>query len=122
MASWRIQVAADAKTTRVSRTFLGRRRRLLGEGASIVREAYNHPLQGAVSDILNLTTIAIAARCSYATLAYTVHDAAWWSVPDGSAELFIKEAEPIITRPWQIAGQEISIPLKWKEIRYALPG
>ena len=122
MAAWRIQVAADAKTTRVSRTFLGRRRRLLGEGASIVREAYNHPLQGAVSDILNLTTIAIASRCPYAILAYTVHDAAWWSVPDGSAELFIKEAEPIITRPWQIAGQEISIPLKWKEIRYALPG
>ena len=120
MAAWRVQVAADARTARVSRTFLGRRRRLLGEGPGIVREAYNHPLQGAVSDILNLTTIAIADKCPYATLAYTVHDAAWWAVPTDRLEEFQRDAYPIITKEWQIGGQAVRIPAKWKEVRLPL--
>lgn len=117
MAAWRIQAAADAKATRVSRTFMGRRRRLLGEGQSIVREAYNHPMQGAVSDVLNIVTVQIARAVPEAILAYTVHDAAWWAVPVDSVGDFKRTAYPIITQPWVIGGRQISIPAKWKEVR-----
>lgn len=120
MAAWRIQVAAEAKRTRVSRTFMGRRRRLLGEGQSIVREAYNHPMQGAVADILNLVTIQINDAYRSASLVYTVHDAAWWAVPADSVEAFRQAALPIITQEWDFNGQRISIPAKWKPVRMSI--
>lgn len=117
MASWRIRVAAEAKTTRVSRTFMGRRRRLLGEGQGIVREAYNHPMQGAVADILNTVTIEIKHACQKASLVYTVHDAAWWAVPMQDHQEFKRTVEPIITREWNIGGRNVRFPIKWKPVR-----
>lgn len=121
MAAWRVQVAADARTTKVSRTFMGRRRRLLGEGQGVIREAYNHPMQGAVSDILNLTTVQIAAAAPDACLAYTVHDAAWWAVPITGVDHFKHMVYPIITQAWSIGGRSIAIPAKWKDVRYGVP-
>ncbi len=117
MAAWRLEVAANARTQRVSRTFMGRRRRLLGEGPASIREAYNHPMQGAVSDILNLTTVQIGEEISYASLVYTVHDAAWWAVPQGTEDEFKSRAYPIITQAWDIGGVQLRIPAKWKPVR-----
>ena len=120
MAIWRLQVELDAKKTRVSRTFMGRRRRLLGEGQGIVREAFNHPMQGAVADILNTCTVQIADRVPYATLVYTVHDSAWWAVPTNKVTGARKEINEIICQPWTVGGVAIRIPVKWKQDRNRL--
>lgn len=117
MAAWRLVAANDAKASRVSRTFMGRRRRLLGEGQGIVREAYNHPMQGGVADILNVSVIKIAEALPQATLAYTVHDAAWWAVPQGQEQHAKEVIHSIITAPWDIAGVKLAIPAKFKEDR-----
>lgn len=117
MAAWRVEVAANARVTGVSRTFMGRRRRLLGEGRAIVREAYNHPMQGAVSDILNVCTVQISEACPGAVLVYTVHDAAWWSVRAGEDASFRRIVNPIITQTWNIGGVHVGIPAKWKDKR-----
>jgi DNA polymerase I-like protein with 3'-5' exonuclease and polymerase domains len=118
MAAWRVRVAAEAKTQRVSRTFMGRRRRLLGEGQGVIREAYNHPMQGAVADILNVVTIQINRAFPAATLVYTVHDAAWWAVDAEQVDTFKRVIGPILTQPWSIGARGISIPVKWKPVRY----
>lgn len=117
MAAWRIRVAAEAKTQRVSRTFMGRRRRLLGEGAGIVREAYNHPMQGAVADILNVVTVDIKRAYPKASLVYTVHDSAFWAVSVDKVDVFKSTVEPLVTRQWQIGGRNVGFPIKWKPTR-----
>ena len=76
-------------------------------------------MQGAVSDVLNITTIQIARAIPEATLAYTVHDAAWWAVPADSVQEFQQRVYPIITQEWTIGGRQISIPAKWKPVRMA---
>lgn len=107
----------DVRDRREVRTFAGRRRRLLGQGNGVNREASNHGMQGGVSDVLNLSTVAIKAALPYARLVYTMHDSAIWSVPS-AREL---EAQPvmdaIVTQPYMINGREIRFPCTWKEPR-----
>ena len=118
MAAWRVQAATEAQTTRVSRTFMGRRRRLLGDGKGVIREAYNHPMQGGVADILNLCTIRIAEKLGKAgMLVYTVHDSAWWAVKDSMVEEAKGIIYGIITAPWRIGGVEVTFPAKFKPVR-----
>lgn len=117
MARWRVQTAAEAQRTRVSRTFTGRRRRLLGDGKSAIREAYNHPMQGGVADILNLATVQIAARAPWATLVYTCHDAAIWAGEASRAVELRGIIEEVVTQEWEIGNVRLSIPVKFKSER-----
>ena len=116
MASWRVATAAQAHTTRQSRTFMGRLRRLEGNKGAIERAAFNHPMQGAVADILNIVVVQIAGACPYAILAWTVHDAAWFEVPTEMVEDFQRAAYPIITQAWDVYGTKLAVPAKWKEV------
>ncbi len=118
MARWREGVAQEVRSTGVSRTFMGRRRRFLGDSMSALREAYNHPMQGGVADILNTTTIQIAKALPYATLVYTCHDSAFWEVEQSK----VTEAQPIIKeiveQTWNINSLRVSIPAKFKPVIY----
>ncbi|HEY6019532.1 MAG TPA: DNA polymerase, partial [Candidatus Paceibacterota bacterium] len=117
MARWRVQTAAEAQRTRVSRTFTGRRRRLLGDGRSAIREAYNHPMQGGVADILNLATVQIANRAPWATLVYTCHDAAWWAGEASRSVELRAIIEEVVTQEWEIGNVRLAIPVKFKSER-----
>lgn len=117
MARWRVAVAAEAQRTRVSRTFTGRRRRLLGDGKAAVREAYNHPMQGGVADILNVSTVQIAERAPWATLVYTVHDAAWWACEASRRDELRSIVSDVVTQEWEIGNVRLSIPAKFKPTR-----
>ena len=118
MARWREQVAQEVRSTGVSRTFMGRRRRFLGDSMSALREAYNHPMQGGVADILNTTTIQIAKALPYATLVYTMHDAATWEVPADKVINASIVIDRIVTQEWSIGNLKVSIPAKMKEVVY----
>jgi DNA polymerase I-like protein with 3'-5' exonuclease and polymerase domains len=120
MLAWREGVAREVHTTSVSRTFTGRRRRLLGKGASALREAYNHPLQGGAADVLNITTIRIANALPYATIVYTMHDSATWTVPAERAQEAQTVIQGIVDEPWDIAGLKVKLPVKFNKIKYAL--
>lgn len=115
MDSWRRRTAAAAQSTRESRTFLGRRRRLLGEGQGLVREAYNHPMQGAVSDIMNLTIVRIIERAPWMTMVHTMHDACTFDCPVDRYEESQKIAEEEAMRPWDVNGRTIIVPAKFKK-------
>ncbi len=118
MAAWRVQAAADARTTHMSRTFMGRRRRLLGDGKAAVREAFNHPMQGGVSDILNLVTVQIKEELPHARLVYTCHDAATWAVDSSRAERDLSTFKQIATQAWDVKGVKIGFPAKFQPIKY----
>jgi uracil-DNA glycosylase family 4 len=104
-----------ASETREIRTWAGRRRRLLGEGRGVLREASNHPLQGGVADILNLTTVAIARRLPKARLVSTMHDSAVWAVPEAEAVTAERVIREEAEREWPIAGGLV-IPAKFKQV------
>ena len=95
---------------------MGRLRRLEGNKGAIERAAFNHPMQGAVADILNIVVVQIAGACPYAILAWTVHDAAWFEVPTEMVEDFQRAAYPIITQAWDVYGTKLAVPAKWKEV------
>jgi len=118
MARWREEVAREVRSTGVSRTFMGRRRRFLGDSMSALREAYNHPMQGGVADILNTCTIQIAKALPYATLTYTVHDAATWEVPIDKVAEATSIINAIVTQEWNIGSLKVSIPAKFKGVVY----
>ena len=113
MAAWRVRTAADARTTQLSRTFMGRRRRLLSGGKAAEREAFNHPMQGGVADILNLVTIAIKKRLPQASLVYTMHDAATWAVPAADYGTALGVLKDEAQRTWDVGGVAIRFPAKF---------
>lgn len=116
MAAWRVQAAADARANGVSRTFMGRRRRLLSGGQAATREAFNHPMQGGVADILNLVTVRIARELPDATLAYTMHDSAWWAVPAHASEESFASIRSIVEDVWDVQGIKIGFPATFKRV------
>ena len=104
-----------ASTTRTSRTFLGRKRVLLGDGKGVLREASNHPMQGAVSDIYNLTIVAIKEACPQARFVYGMHDSQWWEVPQTLWDQYKPIIKGLVERDWLINGQSVRFPASFKE-------
>jgi len=114
MSRWRSELAASVSRSHEVRTFTGRRRRLLGDGNSALREAYNHPLQGGAADILNLTLISICSKLSYASVVYTMHDAATIEVPVHMLSEAMGIIKTEVEREWDVEGVKLSIPAKFK--------
>jgi DNA polymerase I-like protein with 3'-5' exonuclease and polymerase domains len=118
-AYWK-RLQAQAVSTRKVRTFNGRLRALLGKTGKAMREALNHPNQGGVADILNLTIIRIHAALPDALVVFTVHDAAWIGVPIGKYEEALSTIKEIVTAPWEINGRAVRFPADFKE-RWSSP-
>lgn len=98
-----------------SRTFLGRRRRLLADSIPANRRvAYNHPMQGGVSDIFNTTLIRVANECPEAIFKYGVHDAQKWGVPTEKYEELKERMHEIVHRPWRVDGRDVIFPATFK--------
>lgn len=112
-AYWK-RLQDQALTTRKVRTFQGRLRALLGKTGKAMREALNHPNQGAVADILNLTLVEIHKALPYALVVFTVHDAAWIGVPADRQEEATRAIQGIVTRPWTINGRVARFPADMK--------
>lgn len=110
-AAYRNRIREEALRTRTIRTFNGRRRKLNGEPEDIVREAFNHPMQGGVADIFNLTLIRI-----YEELAGGVrwvsgmHDAQTWACREEQYEQCKAQISEIIHRPWNVYGVQVIFP------------
>lgn len=123
-SAWRQQVQADISSTRhpESRTFLGRRRRLLGGSEVAFREALNHPCQGGVSDIFNTTLLEIKRRLPGARYVRGQHDRQVWAVPIGEADEAQQVIREVAEQPWQINGREVRFPVTFKAIRRGVGG
>lgn len=97
-----------------SATWAGRKRRLLGRGNGVYREAANHPMQGGVADLMNLTIIELADLCPWLVFVLNIHDELWMECP------VEREAEtwPIYQRVVQqarnIEGVTVPFPASFK--------
>ena len=106
----RRQVAAK----REIRSFLGRRRRLLGKTAKAIRAAYDHPMQGGCTDVFNLTCIAIKERWPFLIWAWGMHDSQYWLCPKSKTAEVMQELPAIVEREWVINGRTIRFTAAYK--------
>lgn len=114
IATWRRQAAQDARQNGVSYTFMGRRRRLLGEGKAIEREAFNHPLQGGVADMFNITFLAIVDALPYVEFMFQLHDSFYWQVPLAQVDVAEETIRRIAEREWDVYGTAMTVPVTMK--------
>ena len=114
IATWRRQAAQDARQTGVSYTFMGRRRRLLSEGKVIEREAFNHPLQGGVADMFNVTFLAIVDALPDAEFMFQLHDSFYWQVPLAQVDEAEATIREIAEREWLVYGTPMRVPVTMK--------
>ena len=116
----RVEAQADAE--RLSRTFLGRPRRLTDDYRnSRNRKASNHPMQGGVADIWIKTCLLVKAAAPWAGLVYGAYDSMWWDVPTAREAEFIGIYAPIVERTMDVCGRAMSFPASYKIRRGAKP-
>ena len=113
--AWRNKQAALAVRTRCVRTFTGRRRLLLGDDQAAIRESFNHPNQGGVADIFNLTVVEISETYPEYRFVYGMHDSQVWSVPSEQYEEAKSAIQKIAEKEWLINGQRVVFPASFKE-------
>jgi hypothetical protein len=122
LTSWWQETAETARRTRLSRTFLGRPCRLLGPPDKIVRQAFDHPMQGGVADIANRVIAQIAAERPDMEFVEQTHDSQTWQTVDGPPEVAIAGLRPYAEQVWDINGYPISLPASFKVVRLSAPG
>ena len=107
---WRASEAAQVAKTGYSMTFLGRMLRIMSTGAKRERQGYDHPMQGAVSDITNLTDIQIKRTLPYLSFSWHMHDSRKWNCPLGKENEAREIVSEIVNQPWNINGIPTVIP------------
>jgi DNA polymerase I-like protein with 3'-5' exonuclease and polymerase domains len=99
----------------LSRTFMGRPRRLTGEYRnSKLREAANHEMQGGVADIYITTALRVKAVAPWARLVYGKFDSQWWQVPNERRFEFAALYAPIVEANFNVYGRTASYPASYK--------
>jgi DNA polymerase I-like protein with 3'-5' exonuclease and polymerase domains len=109
-----------------TQTWTGRKRRYMSIGpdrvipAGVFREGANHPIQGGVSDLKNLSLLEILERCPWTSIAKEQHDAFWVACPvEREAETWPIYQE-VVQRPRTIEGVVVPFPAEFK--RYLSDG
>ena len=103
-----------------TQTWTGRKRRYMSIGPdrvipnSVFREAVNHPIQGGVSDLKNLTMIELLERCEWLTLAKEQHDAFWLECPVERVDETWPIYQEVVQRPRVIDGVTVPFPAEFK--------
>jgi hypothetical protein len=109
--SWRVHLEETLRRTRLVRTFTGRPRRFLKGGDKMIREGLDQPMQGAVSDIFNLTVIAGSALHPKVQFAWGMHDSQKWHCPVELVEQYKVALKALAERPFTINGKQVSFPV-----------
>ena len=115
LVAWKARVMTQCAETGVSRTFLGRIRRLYGDRRDKMKQGLNHQAQGAVADMMNLTILAVLGAYPDATLVVNRHDGCEIAVPAG---LDI-DLVPFIERTWDVAGTAHSFSASYHRVEAA---
>ena len=117
-AEWRQRAAKEAIETGVTRTFMGRKRILLArEAGPRKREAYNHPLQGGVRDIANVTFLQIARAFPEMTFAFEMHDSQKWACPEDRVDAILPTVRGIVEQEFDVYGTKLTIPATFHIIK-----
>ena len=107
-------LAHTASTTSIVRTFRGRRRRLLGDGAKKIRDAFDQPMQAGVADWFNETFVMITEQLPWLDWMYGMHDSQWWQCQNDRVEETWPLYKLIVERPLTINGRTVVFPATFK--------
>ena len=82
---------------------------------AVKRLLYNHPMQGAVSDIFNIVALRVSDRVPCATFKYGMHDSQKWGVPVEKYKASRVAIMNIVNAPWKINGRDVVLPATFKD-------
>jgi hypothetical protein len=116
---WRRDVAASVSRNSVSYSFDGRKRILMGFKDDKIRQGYDHPMQGGVSGVFNLTVLEIKRQLPHCVFAWGMHDSQYWHVPLVDMERCKGIMRAIVGRAWTINKLNITFPAKFEVIHRA---
>lgn len=103
-----------------TQTWTGRKRKYMSIGpdrtvpSGVFREGANHPIQGGVSDLKNITMVELLERCEWLTLAKEQHDAFWLECPVKLEEQTWPIYQEVVQRPRVIEGVTVPFPAEFK--------
>jgi DNA polymerase I-like protein with 3'-5' exonuclease and polymerase domains len=94
----------------IVRTAFGRRRVLFEwDFARRIRQAYDEPMQGAVSDIMNKTIIDLwrVTHRVGGRLIYTMHDSIKWGIPAHLVDEYLPIIKEIVEQEWNFRERKV---------------
>jgi uracil-DNA glycosylase family 4 len=115
LQQWQENVKAVARKERVSKTFLGRKRILMGDINDIERQALNTPIQGGAAGVINRAMVRIDNRIEELNLQsdiiLQVHDQLIYEVKDEIIHEMGSLMKEEMERPLDFYGTEVSFPV-----------
>ena len=113
---WQEKVKEIARKTRVSQTFLGRKRILMGEINQIERQALNTPIQGGAAGIINRVMVKLDNEVERlkldADIILYIYDQLVYEVKDDQIEIMTKLMIKEMERKLDFYGKEVSFPVE----------
>ena len=120
------RIDEQIRTKGFTSTWTGRKRRYMSIGPDkvipmgVFREGANHPIQGAVADLKNITMLELLHRCDWLTLAKEQHDAFWLECPVEREQETWPIYQEVVQRERVIEGVRMKFPAEFK--RYLADG
>lgn len=114
LVAWKKRTWADCWRTHEARTFMGRRRRLLGTRDEVMKEGLNHIIQGSVADMMKTTLCLVLDPRPTWLLGFQSHDGFKFVIPRN--EPFDPAVKKIVAREVIAWGRPINFPASWKMI------
>ena len=114
------KIEYEATHKGIARTAFGRRRILLEwDFKRRIRQAYDQPMQGGVSDIMNETLILLwkATKDKGGRLIYTMHDSIKWGIREEHYETMLPVVKEIVERPIQYRDRVVNFKATFHERR-----
>lgn len=114
------RIDEQIRTKGFTQTWTGRKRRYMSIGpdkvipTGVFREGANHPIQGAVADLKNITMLELLHRCDWLTLAKEQHDAFWLECPVEREQETWPIYQEVVQRERVIEGVRMKFPAEFK--------
>ena len=115
LVAWKNKQWSDAWRTHETRTAFGRRRRLVGDRLSVMKEGLNHMIQGTVADLMKLIVTEVCLKCQVG-LAYQSHDGFKFIVPGGEAQSRLEGIRGVAEKEWTLWGRPLWLPASWEVV------
>jgi len=107
---WADKMKQKANKERISETFMGRKRILMGGSRDIEKQAMNTPIQGGAADLINIATVRVFDRLQTeapgSTLVLQIHDELIIESPEKEVEIVSQIMKEEMETPVTINGKE----------------
>ena len=113
--AWKAMTWVRCQTDKEARTFMGRRRKLVGPAEDMAKDGLNHTIQGSVADLMDWCLIQVEQQWPQGHLILNKHDGAILAFPDSCpVEPTQAAVRLIVEREWEIGqGIKMTFPATW---------